>query len=139
MSGKRATELTLATAPRSAVGRSSSLFASFRYAGEGLRWAWTTQRNLRVHGAAAVLVLAAIPLVSLTPVEIALLLGAIVAVTAAELFNTVAEALADLVCPQRHPLAKVIKDVAAAGVLVTAAGAAVVGTVILWPHLRHLF
>ena len=139
MSGKRATELTLATAPRSAVGRSSSLLASFRFAGEGLRWAWTTQRNLRVHGAAAVLVLAAIPLVSLTAVEIALLLGAIVAVTAAELFNTVAEALVDLVCPQRHPLAKVIKDVAAAEVLVTAAGAAVVGTVILWPHLRHLF
>jgi diacylglycerol kinase len=84
-------------------------------------------------------VLAAIPLVSLTPIEIALLLGAIVAVTAAELFNTVAEALVDLVCPQRHPLARVIKDVAAAGVLVTAAGAALVGSVILWPHLRHLF
>jgi diacylglycerol kinase len=44
---------------------------SFRHAGRGLRWALTSQPNLRLHLAAAVIVLAAAILVGFTTVELA--------------------------------------------------------------------
>ncbi len=46
-----------------------------------------------------------------------------------------AERAVDLACPERHPLAKVSKDVAAAAVLVAAVAAVVIGLLILWPPL----
>lgn len=53
----------------------------------------------------------------------------------AEAFNTALEFLTDLASPEYHPLAKHAKDVAAAAVLLTAFGAAVVGILILGPAL----
>lgn len=64
--------------------------------------------------------------------EAAVLVLAIAAVVAAELMNTAVEVLADLtVGDQHHPLAGHAKDLCAASVLVAAAGAAVVGLVVL--------
>ena len=63
---------------------------------------------------------------------------AIVAVIAAEMINTVAEAIVDLVTETYHLLAKIAKDVAAGAVLWSAIGAVVVGIVIFGPHLLFL-
>lgn len=59
-----------------------------------------------------------------------LLAGAIALVLVAELLNTAIEALVDLVSPGDHPLAKQAKDVAAAAVLVAAAGAVAIGLLV---------
>jgi diacylglycerol kinase (ATP) len=48
------------------------------------------------------------------------------AVIAAELFNTAIEALADLVQPQQNPVIRIVKDCAAAAVLVTSLAAVAV-------------
>jgi diacylglycerol kinase len=53
----------------------------------------------------------------------------------AEFLNTSIEAIVDLVSPQRHPLAKVSKDVGAAAVLITATTAVIVGILLLGPPL----
>ncbi|MNY79213.1 Undecaprenol kinase [compost metagenome] len=53
----------------------------------------------------------------------------------AELLNTAIEVLVDLVSPDIHPKAKIIKDVAAAAVLVSALTAVVVGLVIFIPKI----
>ncbi len=53
----------------------------------------------------------------------------------AEFLNTSIEAIVDLVSPQRHPLAKVSKDVGAAAVLITAITAIIVGLLLLGPPL----
>jgi diacylglycerol kinase len=47
----------------------------------------------------------------------------------------VAEALVDLVCPGYHPAAKVIKDVTAAAVLLSAITALAIGLLVLGPPL----
>ncbi len=60
-------------------------------------------------------------------VEWAILSITITGVWAAESFNTAIEAAVDLSSPQLHPLAKIAKDAAAAGVLFTAIGAVAVG------------
>ena len=51
------------------------------------------------------------------------------------MLNTVAEALVDLVSPGYHPLAKVVKDVTAAAVLLAAIISVIVGLLVLGPPL----
>ena len=53
-------------------------------------------------------------------------------VLGAELFNTAIETVVDHVTPQVHPLAKLIKDLAAGAVLVFASAAVGVGFALLW-------
>ena len=52
-----------------------------------------------------------------------------------EAVNTAVEAIVDMVMPEFHPLAKIAKDVAAGGVLLSAVAAAIVGLLILGPPL----
>lgn len=115
--------------------RARTLADSFRYALEGIGYALRTQRNLRIHGAAAVLVLLLAALVGAGGHELALLVLAIGTVVAAELFNTAVEAVVDLVTPTYHPLAAVAKNVAAGGVLVLAGTAVVIGYLVFSPYL----
>ena len=67
--------------------------------------------------------------------EWCLVILAIALVLAAEAFNTAIETLADAVAPGQHPLVGRAKDLAAAGVLLTSAGAAGVGLLVFGPPL----
>jgi diacylglycerol kinase (ATP) len=67
----------------------------------------------------------------------AILILTMTVVWVAEFFNTAMEALVDLVSPDTDPLAKTVKDVTAAAVLVGAVGAILVGLLILGPPLRQ--
>lgn len=51
----------------------------------------------------------------------------------AEAFNTAIERLADRVSTERDPQIGIVKDLAAAGVLVSAIGAGVIGVLVLGP------
>ena len=53
----------------------------------------------------------------------------------AEAFNTAIECVTDLACPEFHSLAGKAKDVAAAAVLITAIGAAVIAAIVFVPYL----
>ena len=52
-------------------------------------------------------------------------------VLAAEMFNTAIERLSDHLHPDQHPEIRVVKDCAAAGVLIVSAGAVGVGIALL--------
>jgi diacylglycerol kinase (ATP) len=61
------------------------------------------------------------------------------AVWTAEALNTAFEFLCDVASPDFHPLVAKSKDVAAAGVVMSAIGSAVIGLLIFGPHLlRYL-
>ena len=122
-----------AEAPR----RTHSLAAAFAYAFDGLRAAWRTQRNVRVHAVLAVLALAAAAMFRVPPWAWAVVVLSIALVIAVELANTAIEALVDLVSPGDHPLAKRAKDVAAAAVLVASVGAAGAGACVVAALLRR--
>jgi diacylglycerol kinase (ATP) len=121
------------------VGRAKSLWASFGYAWSGILYSFRTQRNFRIHIAAAILatILGVILRISLT--EWAIVVVLFVMVLAAEMVNTVVEALVDMVTQDFHPLAKVAKDVAAGVVLLTAVGAVIVGLLVFLPRLLVAF
>ncbi|NCC77870.1 MAG: diacylglycerol kinase family protein, partial [Clostridia bacterium] len=70
-----------------------------------------------------------------SPLEWALIAYSIGSVIAAEIFNTAIERLADRITAETDLVIGKVKDLAAAGVLVTAVVAAVIGLIILVPKL----
>jgi diacylglycerol kinase (ATP) len=106
---------------------------------EGILWAARTQRHLRYHFLAAVLVLLTALFLRVSTLEFTLLALAVILVLFAELFNTALEVLVDLVSPEYHPLARRAKDVAAGAVLVTSVGAVVIGYLGLSRYIFPLF
>lgn len=98
-----------------------------RFAMAGIAHGLRTERSLRTQALVLVAVLAALAVLKPAPMWWALVALASSAVLAAELFNTAIERLADHLHPELHPEIRVVKDCAAAGVLLVSAGAASVG------------
>ena len=113
-----------------------NLLISFKYAWAGLRYAFVTQRNFRLH---TVIGTAAISLgiyFQRTTVEMAIIGLTIALVMTLELLNTALESVVDLTVKQSyHELAKIAKDCAAGAVLVSAIAAIFVAGLILLPPL----
>jgi len=107
---------------------------SFRYAVRGLVYAWKSEQNFRSEVYVAILVLIMMLVFPLRPIEQVLIGLLIVWVLTLELINTVLERMADIVKPKVHPYIKITKDLMAAAVLVSAAGAAVIGIIIFYPY-----
>ena len=117
----------------------AGFFASLRYAFAGLAYCFRTQRNFRIHLAIGLLVTLAGIFLGLSWVEWAVVAILVVVVLAAEMVNTMVEALVDMVTQEYHPLAKVAKDVAAGIVLLSAVGSVAVGALIFLPKIVGLF
>ncbi|MDP4176727.1 MAG: diacylglycerol kinase [Bacillota bacterium] len=111
---------------------------SFNYAIEGLIHTVRTQRNMRIHMTAALVVLTACFFYNLTKIEFLIVLLTISMVITSEMVNTAVECAIDATTNYYHPLAKIAKNVAAGAVLVTAVTAVVVGYVIFWDKLMYI-
>jgi diacylglycerol kinase (ATP) len=111
--------------PRAA--RAPSLLDSFNYAFEGIIHVLRTQRNMRIHFAAAVGVLVAAVLLNVDKIELIALLLAIAFVMIAEMINTAIEATIDVATTAFDPMAKLAKDIAAGAVLIATITAVAVG------------
>jgi diacylglycerol kinase (ATP) len=98
---------------------------------EGILYTVRTQKHMRYHFLAALVLLVAAILCRVTPTEFMLLSLAISFVLFAELLNTAVEVVVDMISPEFHPQAKVAKDVAAGAVLVAALGTAIMGYLVL--------
>lgn len=109
---------------------------SIGYALAGLTFALRTQRNLRWHVVAACAALLVARWQGLTRVELALLALVIGLVLCAEILNTAVELTIDMIKATEHPVAKVVKDVSAAAVLVTVVMALGVAWLLFLPHVR---
>lgn len=108
---------------------------SFKYAFEGWWYVLRTQRNAWIHAVISIAVFGLGFWLGITRHEWAIIILTIMVVWMAEFINTALEAVVDMTMPEPHPLAKVAKDVAAAGVLVGACGAVLIGLLILGPPL----
>ncbi|HBV95956.1 MAG: hypothetical protein JL50_04890 [Peptococcaceae bacterium BICA1-7] len=113
----------------------NSFLYSFVYALRGIVWVTATQRNMRIHLAAAVAVLAAAVWLGLSNAETAVIVLAVALVMVAEIINTAIERAVDLVTREYHPLAGIAKDVAAGAVLLAAFFSVVIGALVFLPHI----
>jgi diacylglycerol kinase (ATP) len=115
----------------------SSRLKSFKYALQGIGCLFRTQTNAQIHLMMTILVIVMAFFFKVTLVEWSLLILCIMAVLAAEAFNSALEFLADAVTQSPHPLIGKAKDLAAGGVLIAAIGAASVGTLIFAKRVIH--
>ncbi|MED1783018.1 diacylglycerol kinase family protein [Brevibacillus fortis] len=106
------------------------LTRSFTYALQGISYTVRTQRNMQIHVAAAIMVLAAAWWLQIPRSDVLLVLFSIGLVTSLELVNTAIEAVVDLASPEWHAKAKIAKDVGAGAVLVAAILSFIVGVLV---------
>ena len=111
------------------------LIKSFKYAIEGIIYAFKYEQNIIVHTLVMILVIILGIALKLSYFEWLICLVLIGLVLMAEFFNTAMEYIVDLASPKVHPLAKAAKDTAAAGVLVMAILSAIAGGIIFIPKL----
>ncbi len=104
------------------------------FAFKGLGFALRSENSLKFQASVFVAVVVALAILRPAPLWWAIVLFAGCAVLAAELFNTALEHLIDHLHPDVHPQIRIVKDCAAAAVLLTVLGAVAVG-VALAVHL----
>jgi undecaprenol kinase len=92
----------------------------------GIRHAVRSEQSARIQVGAFVVVVVTLLVLRPEPLWWALVMLASAGVLAAEMFNTAIEQLVDHLHPEVHPKIRVVKDCAAAGVLVASLGAVVV-------------
>ena len=114
-----------------------SRIVSFGHAFRGWGYVIRNEKNAWIHAVATILVVIIGTWLMIPLHDWAILILIIAMVWAAEFFNTAIEAVVDLASPMHHPLAKVGKDVGAAGVLISACASILIGLIILGPPLLN--
>lgn len=113
-------------------------FKSFSYSIDGLKYAYKYEQSMTIHLTMVCLVIILGLIVKLSFFEWLICLILFGLVVATELINTAIEAVVDLTCPYKHPLAKIAKDTASAAVFVFAFTALIVGLIIFVPKVIAL-
>ena len=116
-----------------------SICKSFSCAFRGIKYALTHERNFQIEVVLAVFVVALILIFDIKSWEALVLLLMIMWILVVELVNTVMERVVDILKPRIHPYVKLIKDMMASVVLISAIFASIVGIIIFYPYLRELF
>lgn len=107
-----------------------NLVESFNAAIEGFIYVLKSQRNMRLHFLLGFFALSAGIFLNFSYLELILLCLTIALVLISEMFNTAIEHTIDLLSQDFHPLARIVKDIAAGAVLLGAVAATVVGYVL---------
>ena len=112
---------------------------SVRCASNGVRYAFSTERNIRVHLLVFILVLVLSAFLEISKIEFLLILALSALNFSLELANTAIERLADKVSPEYDKQIGVVKDVMAGAVLVSSIFAIIIGLIIFYEPLLKLF
>ena len=113
------------------------LFKSFGFAFEGIFNTIKTERNIKIHLFATIMVIIFGFILNISYLEWLICLLLFGLITSLELVNTSLEALVDLATQERKPLAKKAKDAAAGAVLYSSIIAAIIGGIIFFPKLYN--
>lgn len=116
--------------------RSANRFKSLSHAWNGARCLLRTEANARIHLLATGLVVGSGVILRVSAVDWRWLITAICMVWGTEALNTAIEYVCDVLSPEWHAGIGRAKDVAAAAVLISAAGAAAIGVLTLYPYLQ---
>ncbi len=101
----------------------------------GIRQLILTERNVRIHLAALLIVCGAAWYFEINRNEWYVLLFASALVLITETINTALEKLCDFITGEYHPAIKQVKDIAAGAVLLSAIFALISGVLVFWKHV----
>jgi undecaprenol kinase len=109
--------------------------ARLGFALNGLRAAWQGEHSFRTQVAIGALTVPVLLVLRPDAVWWALVAAMVVLVLSLELMNSALEALIDHLHPSLHPQIRIVKDMAAAAVLVACGGAVLVGALLVLSEL----
>ncbi|MDD4909761.1 MAG: diacylglycerol kinase family protein [Candidatus Omnitrophica bacterium] len=119
---------------------SRNFLESFKYAFDGLGFAIRTETHIRIHIAFACFAVLFAVLLKVARIEFLFICVSIALVFVAEIVNTAFEILIDFLKGQKKSVSiRVLKDIAAAGVLVASINSLIVACFILAPKFIKLF
>ena len=121
---------------RSSWKIAKDLPTSFVYAAKGLKYAFFTQRNFRIHVGFALGAFGLGLFLGLNKSDLAIMALTATSVLVVELLNTAIESVVDLAIGKRfHPLAQIAKDCSAGAVLVASMSSVLIAVLLLFPPL----
>ncbi len=112
---------------------------SFKFASQGLKYAFTYEQNMVVHILITLLVIFLGIFFKISKIEWLFCFIIIGLVIATELINTAIEAVVDLVTEEKKVLAKIAKDTASAAVFVFAIVSVLSGLIIFLPKILEMW
>ena len=118
--------------------KTRNLIEKFNNAVNGIIYALKTELNLKIHFVIATIVIIVSLFFDFSRIEFLILFFSIAFVLMAELINTAVERTVDLITEDFHPLARVAKDVAAGGVLISAINSLIVGYLLFFDRLTPI-
>lgn len=116
--------------------RKRSVIGSFNYAVSGIITALQTEKHMRVHYGIALTVIIGSLFFDFSKTEFLILLFAISLVIVSEMINTALERVVDMITEEYHPIARLVKDVAAGAVLIASLNSIVVGYILFFDRLN---
>ena len=116
----------------------SSFLDAWKNAINGIIYATTTQRNVKIQLVIAILVVIVSLFFDLSRAEFLCFLFTIILILFAEMCNTAIETVVDLYVDVYHPKAKIAKDVAAGGVVVTTINAVIVAYFLFFDKISEI-
>ena len=115
-----------------------NFWESFKYSINGVKYVFTTQRNIIIQLIFGILAVILGFLFKISLFEWLILSITIFLVLFAEFMNTAIETTVDLITEEYNEKAKIIKDVAAGAVLITALNSIIVGLIIFLERIIKL-
>ena len=116
----------------------SNFLDAWKNAIDGIIYATTTQRNIKIQLVLAVIVVIVSLFFDLNRAEFLCFLFTIILILFAEMVNTAIETVVDLYVDVYHPKAKIAKDVAAGGVVITAINAIIVAYFLFFDKISDI-
>ena len=116
----------------------SNYLDAWKNAINGIIYATTTQKNIKIQLVLAVLVVIVSLFFDLNRAEFLCFIFTIVLILLAEMFNTAVETVVDLYVDVYHPKAKIAKDVAAGGVVITSINAIIVAYFLFFDKISSI-
>ena len=121
---------------RSSWKIAKDLPTSFFYAAKGLKYAFSTQRNFRIHLVFTLIAFVLGLILGLNKSDLGIMALTATSVLIVELINTAIESVVDLAIGKRfHPLAQIAKDCSAGAVLVASISSLLIAVLLLFPPL----
>ena len=110
-----------------------NFFSSVRYSIDGFFAALKHEPSFREDLIFAILLVPLAIILPINAVSTALMIASLILILIVELLNSAIEWIIDYLRPERHPLAKRIKDMASAAVFLSYINCIVVWVIMLWP------
>lgn len=118
--------------------KNKNFIEALRNASNGIKYVFTTQRNLKIQFAFAILASILGVILKISIVEWALIVLLIFTVFLSEIFNTAVETIVDMITTEYNEKAKIAKDVSAGGVTLVAISSVIIGILIFLPKILNI-